>query len=142
MADTLCDANSTMAANDDGDVEVLKRADGVAEEGSSCSSVGGRFNFSPDVRRNSRHVNDEELRAQVGAAAEKVSSPAAVEEPEKGADEEAAVAGGQQVLSPLSGAYLLVILGEPLSEEHKGKMVEKLRKGNCRLHLRLCYWRL
>ena len=35
-------------------------------------------------------------------------------------------------LSPLSGAYLLVILGEPISEEHKAKMMEKLRKGNCR----------
>ena len=73
-------------------------------------------------------MTDEELRAQV--AAEKVSPAAAAEEPEKGADEEAAVAGGQQVLSPLSGAYLLVILGEPISEEHKAKMMEKLRKGN------------
>ena len=44
------------------------------------------------------------------------------------ADDEA-VAGGQQMLSPLSGAYLLVILGEPISEDHKEKMLEKLRKG-------------
>ena len=44
-------------------------------------------------------------------------------------DETAAVAGGQQMLSPLSGAYLLVILGEPISEDHKEKMLEKLRKG-------------
>ena len=33
------------------------------------------------------------------------------------------------MLSPLSGAYLLVILGEPISEDHKEKMLEKLRKG-------------
>ena len=49
-----------------------------------------------------------------------------------------AVAGGQQMLSPLSGAYLLVILGEPISEDHKEKMLEKLRKGMYvvhRLHL-------
>ena len=44
-------------------------------------------------------------------------------------DEAAAVAGGQQMLSPLSGAYLLVILGEPISEDHKDKMLGKLRKG-------------
>ena len=44
-------------------------------------------------------------------------------------DEAAAVATGQQMLSPLSGAYLLVILGEPISEDHKEKMLEKLRKG-------------
>ena len=68
-------------------------------------------------------------------AAEKGS---AVEAAEKGDAEDAetaaaaadeAVAGGQQMLSPLSGAYLLVILGEPISEDHKEKMLEKLRKG-------------
>ena len=36
---------------------------------------------------------------------------------------------GPPVLSPLSGAYLLIILGEPISEHHKGKMLQKLRQG-------------
>ena len=39
------------------------------------------------------------------------------------------VAEGGGVLSPLSGAYLLIILSEPISEEHKGKMIQKLRQG-------------
>ncbi len=33
------------------------------------------------------------------------------------------------VLSPLSGAYLLIVLSEPISEEHKKKMLAKLRQG-------------
>ncbi len=37
--------------------------------------------------------------------------------------------GGGGSLSPLSGAYLLVVLGEPLSEEHKEKMLQKLKQG-------------
>jgi len=40
-----------------------------------------------------------------------------------------AVAEGGGVLSPLSGAYLLIILSEPMSEQHKEKMVQKLRQG-------------
>ena len=70
--------------------------------------------------------------------AEKGSAAEAVEKGDAEAEETAAVgasaddeavAGGQQMLSPLSGAYLLVILGEPISEDHKEKMLEKLRKG-------------
>ena len=40
-----------------------------------------------------------------------------------------AVGEGGGVLSPLSGAYLLVVLGEPISEDHKAKIVAKLRQG-------------
>ena len=40
------------------------------------------------------------------------------------------VGEGGGALSPLSGAYLLVVLSEPLSEAHKTKMVQKLRQGN------------
>ncbi len=39
------------------------------------------------------------------------------------------VAEGGGVLSPLSGAYLLIILAEPMSEQHKDKMLQKLRQG-------------
>ena len=40
------------------------------------------------------------------------------------------VGEGGGALSPLSGAYLLVVLSEPLSEAHKTRMVQKLRQGN------------
>ena len=40
------------------------------------------------------------------------------------------VGEGGGVLSPLSGAYLLVVLSEPMSEAHKARMVQKLRQGN------------
>ena len=40
------------------------------------------------------------------------------------------VGEGGGALSPLSGAYLLVVLSEPLSEAHKTRMVTKLRQGN------------
>ena len=40
-----------------------------------------------------------------------------------------AVAEGGGVLSPLSGAYLLIILSEPMSDQHKSKMIQKLRQG-------------
>jgi len=43
------------------------------------------------------------------------------------------VGEGGGVLSPLSGAYLLVVLSEPMSEAHKTKMVQKLRQGNITL---------
>ena len=39
------------------------------------------------------------------------------------------VAEGGGVLSPLSGAYLLIVLSEPMSEQHKSKMIQKLRQG-------------
>lgn len=39
------------------------------------------------------------------------------------------VAEGGGVLSPLSGAYLLIVLAEPISEQHKDKMLQKLRQG-------------
>jgi len=39
------------------------------------------------------------------------------------------VAEGGGVLSPLSGAYLLIVLAEPISEKHKEKMLQKLRQG-------------
>jgi len=39
------------------------------------------------------------------------------------------VGEGGGALSPLSGAYLLVVLSEPLSEAHKTRMVQKLRQG-------------
>lgn len=39
------------------------------------------------------------------------------------------VAEGGGVLSPLSGAYLLIILSEPMSDQHKTRMVQKLRQG-------------
>ena len=39
------------------------------------------------------------------------------------------VAEGGGVLSPLSGAYLLIVLAEPISEKHKVKMLQKLRQG-------------
>ncbi len=41
----------------------------------------------------------------------------------------AAHGGAAAPLSPLSGAYLLVVLGEPISEEHKGTMLQKLGQG-------------
>ena len=40
-----------------------------------------------------------------------------------------AVAEGGGVLSPLSGAYLLIVLSEPMSDQHKSKMIQKLRQG-------------
>jgi len=39
------------------------------------------------------------------------------------------VGEGGGVLSPLSGAYLLIILAEPMSNQHKEKMLHKLRQG-------------
>ena len=39
------------------------------------------------------------------------------------------VAEGGGVLSPLSGAYLLIVLSEPISEAHKEKMLGKLKQG-------------
>ena len=39
------------------------------------------------------------------------------------------VAEGGGALSPLSGAYLLIVLAEPISEKHKVKMMQKLRQG-------------
>ena len=45
------------------------------------------------------------------------------------------VGEGGGVLSPLSGAYLLVVLSEPMSEAHKTKMVQKLRQGKSTLLL-------
>ena len=39
------------------------------------------------------------------------------------------VAEGGGVLSPLSGAYLLIVLSEPMSDQHKSKMIQKLRQG-------------
>ena len=47
------------------------------------------------------------------------------------------VGEGGGVLSPLSGAYLLVVLSEPMSEAHKAKMVQKLRQGMCFIHFLL-----
>ena len=41
-----------------------------------------------------------------------------------------AVGEGGGVLSPLSGAYLLMILGEPISDVHKEKMMAKIKQGN------------
>ena len=32
-------------------------------------------------------------------------------------------------LSPLSGAYLLIVVGEPFSEEHKKLILQKLQQG-------------
>lgn len=40
--------------------------------------------------------------------------------------------GGEGVLSPLSGAYLLIVLSEPISEEHKTKIIGKLKQGKNR----------
>ena len=68
----------------------------------------------------------EEVDAEVAKA--EAAAPAAAPD-EADAAEVTAAAAGQQMLSPLSGAYLLVILGEPISEDHKEKMLEKLRKG-------------
>ena len=77
--------------------------------------------------------------AEKGSAAEAAEKGDAedAETAAVGAAADDAVAGGQQMLSPLSGAYLLVILGEPISEDHKEKMLEKLRKGKYvhRLHV-------
>ncbi len=36
---------------------------------------------------------------------------------------------GNGALSPLSGAYLLIVLAKPMSESHKTKMLQKLRQG-------------
>ena len=58
-----------------------------------------------------------EAEATAAAAAEPAAAAAA-----------AASAGGG-ALSPLSGAYLLVVLGEPISEDHKAKMLNKLKQG-------------
>ena len=35
----------------------------------------------------------------------------------------------QPQLSPLSGAYLLIVVGEPFSEEHKKLILQKLQQG-------------
>ena len=40
------------------------------------------------------------------------------------------MAEGGGPLSPLSGAYLLIILSEPISDEHKAKMLQKIKQGN------------
>ncbi len=50
-----------------------------------------------------------------------------MEAKDEAATSSAAAAAG--TLSPLTGAYLLVVLGEPLSEEHKAKMLNKLTQG-------------
>merc|ERR1711892_1111860 len=49
----------------------------------------------------------------VGPATEELQGPAAL----------------QQQLSPLSGAYLLIVVGEPLSEEHKKLILQKIQQG-------------
>merc|ERR1712106_522128 len=51
----------------------------------------------------------------VGPATEELQGPAAL----------------QQQLSPLSGAYLLIVVGEPLSEEHKKLILQKIQQGLC-----------
>lgn len=38
-------------------------------------------------------------------------------------------AEGGGALSPLTGAYLLIVLSEPISDEHKTKMLSKLKQG-------------
>ena len=35
-------------------------------------------------------------------------------------------------LSPLSGAYLLIVVGEPFSEEHKKLILQKIQQGRKR----------
>ena len=37
-------------------------------------------------------------------------------------------------LSPLSGAYLLIVVGEPFSEEHKKLILNKLQQGKTEDH--------
>ena len=44
-------------------------------------------------------------------------------------DPQPAPAAPQQQLSPLSGAYLLIVVGEPFSEEHKKLILQKLQQG-------------
>ena len=60
-----------------------------------------------------------------------VSMPIEMDEehaPEEGCGLPVAEGGG--ALSPLSGAYLLIVLAEPISEKHKVKMLQKLKQGN------------
>jgi hypothetical protein len=40
-------------------------------------------------------------------------------------------------LSPLSGAYLLIVVGEPFSEEHKQLILQKIQQGRIMLLNRL-----
>ena len=43
-----------------------------------------------------------------------------------------AVVGAPPQLSPLSGAYLLLVVGEPFSEEHKKLILQKIQQGRNR----------
>jgi hypothetical protein len=52
---------------------------------------------------------------------------------EEGSGQPLAEGGG--ALSPLSGAYLLIVLAEPISEKHKVKMIQKLRQGKIVFYL-------
>ena len=38
-------------------------------------------------------------------------------------------------LSPLSGAYLMIVVGEPFSEEHKQLILRKIEQGRKRFKL-------
>ena len=49
------------------------------------------------------------------------------------------VAEGGGVLSPLSGAYLLIVLSEPMSDQHKSKMIQKLRQGKTPKYIKRPY---
>lgn len=49
------------------------------------------------------------------------------------------VAEGGGPLSPLSGAYLLIILSEPISDEHKAKMLQKVKQGLVSWDLGSCH---
>ena len=66
-----------------------------------------------------------------GAAAAATSADVAGSDPQAGGAESLPpgcglpVAEGGGVLSPLSGAYLLIILSEPMSDQHKTRMVQK-----------------
>ena len=52
------------------------------------------------------------------------------------------VGEGGGALSPLSGAYLLVVLSEPMSESHKKSMIQKLRQGKINLSYHISLPRL
>ena len=47
-------------------------------------------------------------------------------------------ARGEGALSPLSGSYLLIVVAEPKTAQHKDVILNRISKGKSRKHRKIC----
>jgi hypothetical protein len=128
MSDTLeCADVSPLAVtktsageSDKADPEVLKKAVAAMDDDDEMKEK------DPEAEAATIEEDDKAVDAEVEAAAAAATPPPGSTEALAGS---VACGAGGGALSPLSGAYLLIVLGEPISEEHKEKMMLKLRQG-------------